>query len=530
MTAIEAAVCELEELKDGVLTEFELGEGKVLLVKDKGQVFATGHKCTHYAAPLKSGAYLNGTVRCPWHGACFNMKTGDIEDYPGLDSIHSFPTEIRDGKVFVRASPEALGTGWKRSKGGCTISNKDNRTILLVGGGPAGTTAGETLRYEGFDGRIIMVCKEKVLPYDRPKLSKAMNVTADKILLRTQEQYEKNQIEVLLGVEVQELDAKNKSAKLSNGSTIQYDAALVACGGTPRPIPAPGFDLGNIFSLRDPTDANNINTLSEGKHVVIVGSSFIGMEVASCIVKKAASVIVVGMEGVPFERVLGSEIGHALQKLHEKNNVVFRMRRVVREFRGVEGKVKSVLLDSGEQLEADVVVVGAGIIPATGFIKGANIDQRDKSVLVDKHMKAVDTEGLWAAGDIARFPYSLTGESVRIEHWSVAQNEARTAALNMLGRSVGFESVPYFWTTQYGKSIRYCGHVLSYDQVIYDGSVADLNFVGYYIKNDRVVGAVSLGKDPHVSAVAQLMENKRSITAAEIRDSGPLELLKKSPQ
>ncbi|PRP85408.1 apoptosis-inducing factor 3-like [Planoprotostelium fungivorum] len=527
MSIVEAAVCKYDDLPQKTLKEFELGEGKVLLVRDGDQVFATGHKCTHYAAPLKSGAYSNGTVRCPWHGACFNMKTGDIEDFPGIDPIHTFETEIKDGQVIVRASAEALTTGWKKIRPPCDLSKKDSRIFLLIGGGPASTACADTLRDEGFTGRIIIACKENFLPYDRPKLSKAMNISADKIYLRNQTYFDQHGIEVLLGTEVTELDAKNKKAKLSNGETIQYDAALVACGGSPRPIPAPGFDLKNIFSLRDPNDANNIHTLSEGKRVVIVGSSFIGMEVASCIVKKAASVIVVGMESVPFERVLGADIGLALQKLHEKNNVVFRMKRVVKEFVGNSGKISSVILDSGEILEADLVVVGAGIIPATDFIKGASIEVRDKSVLVDKTMKSVDNEGLYAAGDIARFPYFLTGESVRIEHWAVAQNEGKIAALGMLGKSHSFENVPYFWTTQYGKSLRYCGHVLSYDKVIYDGKVEDLSFVGYYVKDDKVVGAVSLGKDPHVSAVAQLIESKRLPTGEEIEKLGPIELLKR---
>eukprot|EP01117_Protostelium_nocturnum_P002010 TRINITY_DN12663_c0_g1_i1.p1 TRINITY_DN12663_c0_g1~~TRINITY_DN12663_c0_g1_i1.p1 ORF type:complete len:536 (-),score=226.09 TRINITY_DN12663_c0_g1_i1:68-1675(-) len=530
MSLIEANVCSLNDLEDGVLKEFEIGTegGKVLVVKDNGQVFASGTKCTHYAAPLKSGAYSNGRVRCPWHGACFSMKTGDIEDFPGGDSIHAFETEVKDGQVWVKAHSDALSaTGWKRTKTCPSHSQKSKELFLLVGGGPASATCAETLRQEGFTGRVVMVCKEGFLPYDRPKLSKTMTITADKVLLRNAEFYKKNDIEVLLRTEVVELNATEKTAKLSNGETLKYDSALVACGGNPRPIPAPGFDLKHIYSLRDPDDANNIVTLSEGKKVAIVGSSFIGMEVASSIVKKAASVVVIGMETVPFERVLGVDIGTALQKLHETNNVVFRMKRVVKEFRGIEGSVKSVLLDSGELIECDVVVVGAGIIPNTDFIKGASIEARDKSILADESMKAVGVEGLWAAGDIARFPYSLTKESVRIEHWAVAQNEGRVAALGMLGKKAIHDNIPFFWTTQFGKSVRYCGHVLSYDQVIYDGTVESLSFVGYFIKNDKVVGAVSIARDPYVAAVAELMHSGNLPTAAEIKSLGPIELLKK---
>jgi len=258
---------------------------------------------------------------------------------------------------------------------------------------------------------------------------------------------------------------------------------------------------------------------------VVVGSSFIGMEVASCIAKRAKSVVVIGMESVPFERVLGDKIGTELQKMHEKNGVSFRMKRVVKEFRGVGKLVSAVLLDNGEQLDADLCIVGAGIIPTTKFIKNVKMEL-DQSVVCDEFLKA--TDGLYAAGDICRFPAPfLHNELIRVEHWGFAQYQGRIAALNMVGKKSSVSSIPYFWTTQYGKSIRYCGHALSWDEIHFEGSLEELKFVGYYIKNDTVVAAVSLGMDPIVSAVVELMHAGKMPSGKEIK-SGGVDMVKRA--
>jgi len=508
------------------MKECDLGEGKVLIIKDKSKLYATGSKCTHYNAPLKSGAYCNGRIRCPWHGACFSAETGDIEDFPGLDSIYTFKVAVKGDDVVVSAPASQLGTNFRRTPSMCSRQPSDNRLFVIVGGGPAGATCAETLRSNGYTGRIVMICKENVLPYDRPKLSKSLSVQVDKILLRGEDFFQKNGVEVMLGTEVTELDAATKSLVLKNGTKITYDRCLVATGGFPRTIPAPGADLANIFPLREPQDAININNNVEGKRVVVVGSSFIGMEVASCIAKKAKSIVVIGMEAVPFERVLGEQMGIHMQKLHEKNGICFRMKRVVKEFRGVDGKVTGVLMDNGEVLDADVCIVGAGIIPATKFLKNVKIE-RDGSVVVDEFLKAAD--GLYAGGDIARFPYWLLhNEHIRVEHWGMAHYHGKLAALNMLDKNQSCKSVPFFWTTQYGKSIRYCGHALQYDNIVVEGSMDDLKFLAFYVKNDVVLAAVSMNFDPAVSAIAELMNANKMPKASELKGVTGADLIKRA--
>jgi len=521
---IEGVVCKLSELKNGEMKECDLGEGKVLVIKDGEKLFATGHKCTHYNAPLKSGAYLDGRIRCPWHGACFSAQTGDIEDFPGMDSIHVFPAKVQGDDVIVTASASKLRDHKRVAVKGNHSSN-DDRLFVIIGGGPAGATCAETLRTEGFTGRILIIGKESILPYDRPKLSKALNIELNKIFLRSEDFFKQFGIELMLGTEVKELDAASKTIVLSNGNTLKYSQAFVATGGIPRTLPVPGMDFKNIFPLREPGDALNINNFVEGKRVVVVGSSFIGMETAACIAKKAKSIIVIGMESVPFERVLGEKIGIHLQKLHEKNGVSFRMKRVVKEFRGIDKTVTSVLLDNGEVIDADICIVGAGIIPATKFIKGVEIE-RDGSVVCNEFLKAAD--GLYAGGDIARFPYwLLNNHNIRVEHWGMAHYHGKIAALNMVGKTTPLRSVPFFWTTQYGKSIRYCGHALSFDDVIVDGSLDELKFVAYFVKDDKVLAVTSINCDPVVAGMAELMNSGKMPSASQLKGVNSFDVLKK---
>jgi len=256
-----------------------------------------------------------------------------------------------------------------------------------------------------------------------------------------------------------------------------------------------------------------------------VGSSFIGMETASCIAKKAKSIVVIGMENVPFERVLGERIGTVVQKLFEKNNISFRMKRVVKEFRGLDRQVRNVLLDNGEQLDADLCIVGARIIPATKYIKGVKIE-RDQSVVCDEYLQA--GENLYAGGDICRFPWwFLGGESVRVEHWGEAQYHGKVAAANMAGKKVAARNIPFFWTQFFGKTVRYCGHALAYDEIYVDGDIENFKFAAYYIKHDKILAVASMGMDPLVSAVAELMQHGRMPSAKEVKDS-KIDLIKRA--
>eukprot|EP00994_Dinema_validum_P009649 NODE_972_length_1194_cov_77.732751_g734_i0.p1 GENE.NODE_972_length_1194_cov_77.732751_g734_i0~~NODE_972_length_1194_cov_77.732751_g734_i0.p1 ORF type:complete len:358 (-),score=101.59 NODE_972_length_1194_cov_77.732751_g734_i0:119-1138(-) len=309
--ATDHDVCAFGDVPEGTLKEFDVeGDNKILLAKEKGAVFCVSHKCTHYGAPLKGGVLSNGRVRCPWHGACFNVKSGDIEDYPGVDSLSTFPVRVENDRVIVSLDASNFPPAKRARVASCAVTSKEH--VVIVGGGPAGATCADVLRQQGFSGRITMYCKESVLPYDRPKLSKAMSVTAAGIALHTEEYYTNLNITVRLGTEVTAVLAAEKVVVTATGEREAYDKVFVAPGGAPRKLPVEGVDLANIFCLRNPAEANAINEkATEGANVVVVGSSFVGMEVAACLAMKTPapkSITVVGMEKVPFERVLGEKV------------------------------------------------------------------------------------------------------------------------------------------------------------------------------------------------------------------------------
>jgi NADPH-dependent 2,4-dienoyl-CoA reductase/sulfur reductase-like enzyme/nitrite reductase/ring-hydroxylating ferredoxin subunit len=515
---VEATVANVDDLKDGQMKEVAVGDAQVLLVREKGNYFALAAKCSHQAAPLKNSALCNGRIRCPLHGACFNVATGDIEDYPCVDALQTYKVQVKNGKVMVKAHPDTL----KLHKRTPMLSKKmagDDTVVAIIGGGPAAMVGAESLRASGYGGRVVLISKENYLPYDRTKLSKAMSSKASQILLRPPEFFKQYDIETMLGTEVKELDPTTKTITFTDGNTLTYNHVIVASGGDPRTLPVPGMNLANIYQVRVPDEANAIISSVDGKKVVIVGTSFIGMEAASCIAKKVKSCIAIGMEKVPFERVLGTKIGAALQKLHESNGVQFRLERVVKEFKGMDGKVSSVVLDNGEELEADVCIIGAGIVPATRYVKAGSLNMgRDGSIITDKYLKAAD--GVYAVGDLARYPYWITGELVRVEHYGMAQCQARVAAHNIVGKNEELRNVPFFWTTMYGKSIRYAGHALSYDDLVIDGDVDALSFVGYYVKGDMVVAVVAVNKDPAASAAAELYNANKMPTATQVKAGG----------
>ncbi|XP_074637189.1 apoptosis-inducing factor 3-like isoform X1 [Acropora palmata] len=507
-------------LQDGTMKTIDIGEtGKALLVRENGQYFAVGHKCTHYGAPLVTGHLSNGRVRCPWHGACFNVKTGDIEDFPGLDSIPKFEVVIKNDDVIVRAHPEQLTSHKRVKKMAKADTNEDRRVFVIIGGGGSAMKGAETLREEGFTGRVVMVTKESHFPYDRPLLSKKLTASADAIKLRPEEYFKDHDIEFLQGLQATALDANNKTVTLSNGTQLKYDNVLIATGGRPRSLNVPGSDLQNIFLLRSPEDANKIADFAQGKKVVIIGTSFIGMELAANFSDKAASVTCVGRSSPPFANVLGEKIGTMLKKIHESKGVKFITDAAVKEFKGENGKLMAVCFDNGTEVLADLCVQGVGVIPSTDFLKNSGVSLSSRGdVIVDKYMKA--REGVFASGDIAHFPLKmLNGEKVSIGHWQIAHKHGQTAARNMLGQKEEINTIPFFWTSQFGKSIRYCGHAHSFDDVIIDGDVDEQTFTAYYVKGDRIMAVATMGPGNAAAKAANDMFEGKMPSASEIRAS-----------
>ncbi|XP_028400310.1 apoptosis-inducing factor 3-like isoform X2 [Dendronephthya gigantea] len=517
---VETVACKVDDMKDGEMRQIDIGDGgHALLVRENGAYTAVGYKCTHYGAPLIKGSLMNGRVRCPWHGACFNTTTGDIEDFPGLDSIPKFETQIVDGNVIVRANPEDLKSHKKVAKMCQPSPGEDARTFLLIGGGPSSLECAETLRKNNFKGKIVIATTEDVLPYDRPMLSKMLQKKGSEIALRSKEFLDKYCIEVELEKEASKLDAEKKEVTYEDGSTMKYDKLFIGTGGTPRVMDAPGGDLQNVCYLRSPNNANAIAAACKDKKLVVIGTSFIGLEVAAFGIGKggATSVDVIGQSPTPFAKVFGPEIGARFTQMHMEKGVKFHFNTSVQEFKGSGGKLDKVLLKNGEILNADVCVIGIGVNASTGFAKDCGVETtRNGSIVVDKFLKARDD--IYVGGDIASFPLKmLGGKHVTIGHWQLSHAHGRAAALNMLGKNQEIDTVPFFWTMQYGKSIRYAGHAAEFDEVIIEGSVEELAFVAYYIKGKDVLAVATVGRDPIAAHAANHLYNGTMPSADEIR-------------
>ncbi|XP_077396835.1 apoptosis inducing factor mitochondria associated 4 isoform X1 [Festucalex cinctus] len=513
--AVTGLVCQEADLRDGQMKVVSVEDQKVLLVRTEGLYSAIGSQCSHYNAPLVKGALVGYRVRCPFHGACFNIKTGDIEEYPGLDSLPCHKVTVRDGKVYVSIKKKSLKQT-RRVKEMCSVLPNITHTILLIGGGPAALVCAETLRQNCYQGRIIMVTKDSLPPYDKPKLSKALNEDSGSIVLRSSEFFQQYGIEVRTEQEAVSVNTRDKAVTMKDGSLLRYDQLLISTGCRARPLSCPGSDLTGVKLLQRYEDGKDIHASCLGRKAVVVGASFIGMEVASYLANKASSVAIVGSNKYPYENSLGSQIGHMTMQMLEERNVKFYMNDSVTELRGENGSVKEVMLKSGTVLEADVVIAGIGVIPNSDFLAGSEfeIDSR-KAVVVDKFMRT-NIADVFSAGDITSFPLTIRGDQrVSVGHWQMSQAQGRVAALNMLNIPTKMESVPFFWTVLLGKSIRYTGYGEGYTEIIFKGKVEERKFLAFYIKDDAVVAAASLMFDPAVARLAELMATGQRITKAQ---------------
>ncbi|KAF9000628.1 flavoprotein [Cyathus striatus] len=533
MSTKTLAVLDESELNDGEMKEVNFGEkGKVLLSRLGDKVHATSAFCTHYGAPLAKGVLTSdGRVVCPWHGACFNVCTGDIEDAPAPTALHSFRAYIADGKINVTANPtHTLKENKDRpSKLLASGVSSTGKGAVIVGGGSGAFHAVESLREHGYSGPITMLSKETYTPIDRTKLSKALITDPAKVEWRSAADFKiKYGTNIRLGVEVTSLDLQNKKVILENGKDeIPYDQLILATGGTPRRLPIDGAQLENVYTLREVADAQKIDAAAkEGKHMVVIGSSFISMELVAAVAKRGlASINVVGMEEYPFEVVLGKEVGAGLKKYHESQGVKFHMNTKVEKIVASDDdptKAAGVVVN-GNTLPADFIIMGVGVAPATEYAKGSGIQvEKDGGIKVDKFLRVKsgpDTKDVYAIGDIAIYPQA-TGDETRIEHWNVAGNHGRAVGKTIAGSPQPFFKIPVFWSAQ-GQQLRYCGVGHKYDDIFVKGDPGEMKarymsyidilrlifkqFIAYYIKSGKIVAVASMQNDPVVSKASELL-------------------------
>ena len=501
---MEAVVAKVNDLQDGEKRQVSVGETDVLLTRVNGTFHAIGAHCTHYKAPLAEGVLSGFHIVCPWHNAYFNITTGDQQEPPGLDSLPCYQVRVEGENVIVSVPDNASDV--RTPTMAQYNSHADGRTFVILGAGAAGVHAAETLRIAGYQGRIIMVTRDLQLPYDRTWLSKDYfigKVSREQVPLRSPEFYIDHNIEVLLNLQAVRVDAKAKTITFENGDTLNYDALLLATGGKPKQLNVKGADAQNVFTLRSFADCDRILAAAQqAKQAVVIGSSFIGMEIASGLTQRGVKVTVVSPDTLPLKKILGEEIGRLFQQVHEEKGVSFRLGCEVRQLEG-NGKVEAVILDNGDRHTTDMVVVGIGVQPATDFLEGVELHPKDQSVPVDEYLCAGD--GLYAAGDIARFPDWRTGEAIRIEHWRIAAQQGRIAAYNMVGQPIKFRGVPVFWTMQFEFPLRYVGHAEQWDEIIVDGDLQKREFIAFYVKDHQVLAAATSQRDTETAAISELM-------------------------
>lgn len=490
----------LADLPDGSKLVGHCGDAQVLLVRREAEIFAVDAHCTHYNGPLADGLVAGDTVRCPWHHACFSLRTGEALRAPAFSPLACWWVEQRHGHIFV------VG---KRKRGELTKSERVvegmPEKIVIVGGGAAGFAAAEMLRRDKYAGSIILLSDDEAPPVDRPNLSKdylAGKAPESWVPLRGESYYSKNQIDLRLGKQAVRIERRAREVILADGASVPYDRLLLATGAEPVRLAIPGADQPHVHTLRSFADCRAIIDRTTTAHrVVVLGASFIGLEVAAALRARGIEVHVVAPDKHPMGRVMGPQMGDFIRTLHEKNGVVFHLEETVSSINGSEVKLRG-----GGTLVADFVVVGIGVRPRTELAETAGL-VTDRGVVVNSFLETSE-HGIFAAGDIARWPAPHSGENIRVEHWVVAERQGQIAALNMIGRREKFNAVPFFWSQHYDVRINYVGHAEGWDEIMIEGDISGANCLLRFKRDGRVLAAASISRDIENLMIEVAMEHE----------------------
>jgi NADPH-dependent 2,4-dienoyl-CoA reductase/sulfur reductase-like enzyme/nitrite reductase/ring-hydroxylating ferredoxin subunit len=478
---------EASALTDGGMILGRVGDEEVVLARSGTELFAIRAQCSHYRGPLAKGLVVGDTVRCPWHHACFSLRTGEALRAPALDPIACWRVERDGDRIFVREKLPAA-----RPTPASTSARQVPSSIVIVGGGAAGVAAAEMLRREGYDGTLTMISADADPPVDRPNLSKdflAGEAHDDWIPLWPNDFYVEQRIELVLGRRVSSIDPTSRTVRLDDGSDRSYGSLLLATGAEPVRLKIPGAHEDQVRYLRTFADSRAIvERAATARHVVVVGASFIGLEVAASLRARGIDVDVVAPESAPLERVLGVEVGRFVRSVHESRGVTFHLGQTVAQVDG-----RKVTLSGGATLDSDFVVMGVGVKPALAIAEQAGLAM-DRGISVNEYLET-SAPGIFAAGDVARWPDAHTGERIRVEHWVVAERQGQVAARNMLGRRERFDAVPFFWSRHYDLAIKYIGHAERWDEVFIDGSLEALDCSVEYRRGGKALAIATIGRD-----------------------------------
>ena len=494
--------CHIGKVPDeGMLLGHAFGEA-ILVARQGSELFAIGATCTHYGGPLAKGLMVNCTVRCPWHHARFDLRTGEAIGAPALSDTACWKIEKRGERFLV--------TG-KIDKKPARKPKFSPASVVIVGGGAAGNAAAEMLRREGYDGPVTLISADESLPYDRPNLSKdylAGTAPEEWIPLRSADFYREQKIDTLTNISVTSVDPKAKQVTLSDGRSLGYGALLLATGAEPVRLSIPGDDLLHVCYLRTLADSRRIIAKAENaKRAVVIGASFIGLEVAASLRERKLEVAVVGKGSLPLAKVLGRELGNLIRETHESHGVKFYLGRTPAVIQD-----RNVQLDDGTTLECDLVVAGIGVRPNTALAEKAGI-ATDNGILVNEFMET-NIPGIFAAGDIARWPDPRAGR-IRVEHWVLAERQGQTAARNILGAGQPFTDPPFFWSNHFDLEIRYVGHRRGDDEVSVSGDLKRKDASVCFRSGGKLTAVASIGRDHENLEAERAMERGDEFHAAD---------------
>ncbi len=474
----------MADLVDGKLAG-HVGEQEVVLVRVGSELFAVDARCTHYHGPLVDGIVVGHGLRCPWHHACFDVRTGEAVRAPAFNPLGVWRVEQRGDRIFVRdrATPAPQSR---------PAHPDAPAAIVIIGGGAAGFAAADMLRRQRYDGRIVMVSADPAPPVDRPNLSKdflAGSAPEDWLPIKPDDFYREQHIDLRTNVEVASIDVGKRQVVTSGAERIPFDRLLLATGAEPVRLQIPGADPHQIHTLRSLADCRAIVKAAVGaRRALVIGASFIGLEVAASLRTRDIEVHVVAPEKRPMARVLGDAMGDFVRALHEQHGVVFHLEDTVAAVDGRRATLKG-----GDVLDVDLMIAGIGVRPRLALAEQAGL-AIDRGVAVDAFLQT-SVAGIFAAGDIARWPDRHSGDNIRVEHWVVAERQGQVAALNMLGHRTAFDVVPFFWSQHYDVPINYVGHAEQWDEIAVEGSIADRDCLLRYKRNGRVLAVASIYRD-----------------------------------
>jgi NADPH-dependent 2,4-dienoyl-CoA reductase/sulfur reductase-like enzyme/nitrite reductase/ring-hydroxylating ferredoxin subunit len=473
----------LASLADGKMLRGQVDGEDAILLRQGDALYALGAQCSHYHAELADGLVSGHVLRCPLHHAQFDIRSGEALCAPALDALPCWRAERSGETVFVRERVVAP----PRPRARTQLAD-----VVIVGGGAAGLAAAEMLRRQGYEGRLTMISADADAPVDRPNLSKdflAGTAPPDWMPLRGDDWYAELRIDLLLDARVAAIDVAGRQVRLEDGAVHTFDALLLATGADPVQLAVPGAAPGQVHTLRSFADSRTIVAkAATARSALVIGASFIGLEVAASLRARGLEVHVVAPDAVPMQRVLGEALGRFVHELHLSHGVQFHLGTTV-------AKVESsrATLADGSTIEADLIVAGVGVRPSLALAEAAGL-ATDRGVSVDAYLQT-SAPGIYAAGDIARWPDVHSGGNIRVEHWALAERQGQVAALNILGQRQPFDAVPFFWSQHYDVTIQYVGHAESWDRIDIDGQPADRDCTARYVKDGRTLAVVTIARE-----------------------------------